>query len=178
LAQAGVSYMTKKFTFHKFTNIAYPIFALRKKPYKIIYGLDKIWCIPTEGSHMHTIDDKKLSGDYFSRLLQLEHHMLFDLTCRNLQDLLFSKAKWGIDSKGVPHDFSKLYAAKVEKRKVVKIVGNLFWLRNISYPFEITTQEIIRLEDTIYATLVFVNMEWYIKEFSYDSDLIRPYIYV
>jgi hypothetical protein len=71
-----------------------------------------------------------------------------------------------------------LYAAKIEKRQVTKVVGNLFWLRNISYPFEIPTQENISLEDTIYATMVFVNGEWFLKEFSYDSKLERPYIYV
>lgn len=169
----------KKCILRKFTDIAYPLFALKKKPYKVIYDLDVILCEPSSiSTTRYLLDDKKLSGDYFSRLLQLEHRMRFDLTCRNLQDLIFSGAKWGIDYKGIPHDFSKLAAAKVEKRKVTKVLGNLFWLRNISYPFEITTQEIIRLEDTVYATMVFVNGEWFIKEFSYDSDLVRPYIYV
>lgn len=169
----------KKTTLYKFTNIAYPLFALKQKPYKIIYDLDTILCEPSSiSTTRYLLDDKKLSGDYFSRLLQLEHRMSFDLTCRNLQDLIFSGAKWGIDYKGIPHDFSKLAAAKVEKRKVTKISGNLFWVRNISYPFEIITQEFIRLEDTVYATMVFVNGEWFIKEFSYDSDLVRPYIYV
>lgn len=130
------------------------------------------------GGHIQTLDDKRLSGDYFARLLQLDTRVKFDYTCRNVQDLIFTKVAWGIDSKAVPHDFSELVAARVEKRQVTKIVGNLFWLRNISYPFEIPTQENIRLEDTIYATMVFVNGEWFLKEFSYDSTLERPYIYV
>lgn len=128
--------------------------------------------------HLQTIDDKRLSGDYFSRLLQLNTRINFDYTCRSIQDLIFTKVAWGIDSKAIPHDFSKLSAAIVEKRQVVKVVGNLFWLRNISYPFEIPTQENIRLEDSVYATMVFVNGEWFLKEFSYDSELERPYIYV
>jgi hypothetical protein len=170
--------MTKKSILAKFKNIAFPVFALKSKPYNIVYDINKIRCQVKSEDHLQTIDDKTLSGDYFSRLLQLDRRLSFDVTCRNVQDLIFTKVAWGIDSKAMPHDFSSLYAVPVEKRQVVKVSENLFWLRNISYPFEIPTQEIIRLEDTIYATIVFVNGEWYIKEFSYDSDLVRPYIYV
>lgn len=168
----------KKTTLTKFKGINFPIFTLKSKPYKVLYDLHKISCVIKPDGHLQTVDDKRLSGDYFSRLLQLESRVKFDHTCRNVQDLIFTKAAWGIDSKAIPHDFSVLSAAKVEKRQVVKVVGNLFWLRNISYPFEIPTQETIRLEDTIYATMVFVNEEWFLKEFSYDSKLERPYIYV
>ena len=132
----------------------------------------------TSDGHMQTIDDKRLSGDYFSRLLQINNRVNFDHTCKNVQDLIFTKASWGIDSKAIPHDFSQLAAAKIEKRQVVKVTGNLVWLRNISYPFEITTQENIRLDDTIYATIVFVSGELFLKEFSYDSKVERPYVYV
>lgn len=168
----------KKTTLAKFVNITYPLFAFKKKPYKIIFSLNKIECMPTRDSGRRTIDDKSLPGDYFNRLIQLEKRLNFDFTCKNLQDLIYSEARWGIDSNAIPHDLSKLSAAIVEKRKVTKIDGNLFWLRNISYPFEITTKENIRLDDTVYATMVYVNQEWYIKEFSYDSDIVRPYIYV
>lgn len=129
-------------------------------------------------SHKHTVDDKSLAGDYFGRLLQLEKRIKFDYTCKNLQDLLFTQPKWGIDSKAIPHDFSNLVAAPVEKRQVVKVLDNLLWLRNISYPFQIPTQEKIRLTDILYATIVFVNGEWFLKEFSLSSSLERPYIYV
>lgn len=168
----------RKSTLVKFNNIAYPIFALKNKPYKIGYGTNKIYCLTSPTSHQQTIDDKSLAGDYFARLLQLENRLTFDYTCKNLQDLVFTGAKWGIDSKAIPHDFSQLFPVPVEKRQVVKIVGNLLWLRNISYPFEIPTQEKIRLEDTLYATIIFVNGEWYLKEFSLNSNLARPYIYV
>ena len=168
----------KKNTLAKFTNIAYPIFTLKSKPYQVLYDSTKIVCITTPNSHKQTIDDKSLAGDYFARLLQLENRLTFDYTCKNLQDLVFTGSKWGIDSKAIPHDFSQLFSASVEKRQVVKVAGNLLWLRNISYPFEIPTQEKIRLEDTLYATIVFVNGEWYLKEFSMNSKLARPYIYV
>jgi hypothetical protein len=168
----------KKNILAKFNNINFPIFTLKCKPYKILYDLHKITCIMKPEGHIQTIDDKRLSGDYFSRLLQLDARVSFDYTCRNVQDLIFTKVAWGIDSKAIPHDFSQLSAATIEKRQVTKVVGNLFWLRNISYPFEIPTQENIRLEDSVYATMVFVNGEWFLKEFSYDSKLERPYIYV
>jgi len=168
----------KKTILRKFHNISYPLFALKQKPYKITYELDKILCTPTAYSGRYLIDDKNLAGDYFARLIQLDKRISFDYTCRNLQDLIYVGAKWGIDSKAVTHDLSKLSPVPVEKRAVVRVDGNLFWIRNISYPFEIPTQEIIRLEDTIYATIVFVNQGWYLKEFSYDSELKRPYIYV
>jgi hypothetical protein len=78
----------------------------------------------------------------------------------------------------MPHDFSKLAAVPVEKRRVVKVVKNLIWLKNISYPFELPTTEMISLEDTTYATMVFVEGEWFLREFSYELDLKRPYVYV
>lgn len=168
----------KKTTLAKYKDIAFPVFALKQKPYKVIYDLTKISCIMKPDGHLQLVDDKSLAGDYFARLVQLKTRLTFDYTCRNVQDLIYTGASWGIDSKAIPHDFSRLTACVVEKRQVSKVHGNLFWLRNISYPFEIPTQESIRLEDTIYATMVFVNGEWFLKEFSYDSKLERPYIYV
>ena len=162
----------------KFSNIAYPIFTLAKKPSQIVYTTDTIYCIRTPNGHRDTVDDKKLSGDYFARLLQMKNRITFDYTCKNIQELIFSKSQWGIDSKAKIHDLSKRVAVPIEKRAVVKVSNNLVWLRNISYPFEIPTQENIRLEDKVYGTLVYVNGEWFLREFSYDSKLVRPYIYV
>lgn len=168
----------KKNTLAKFTNISYPVFTLTRKPYAVYYDTNKIYCLTHPTSHKQTVDDKSLPGDYFGRLLQLENRITFNHTCKNLQELIFTQAAWGVDSKAIPHDFSKKYAVHAEKRRIERIVGNLLWLRNISYPFEIPTQEKIRLEDTIYATIVFVNQEWFLKEFSINSELARPYIYV
>lgn len=162
----------------KFNNIAYPIFTLAKKPSKVIYSIDRICCVRSPNGHLETVDDRNLSGDYFARLLQMKVRVSFDYTCKNLQELLFSRSHWGIDSQAIIHDFSEFQAVPVEKRLVTKVQGNLVWLRNISYPFEITTQENIRLDDKVYGTLVYVNGEWFLREFSYDSNLVRPFIYV
>lgn len=162
----------------KFTDIAYPIFTLAKKPRQIIYTTDCIYGFKNDNSHKETIDNKNLSGDYFARLLQMKTRITFDYTCKNTQELIFSKSQWGIDSKAKIHDLSKKIAVPIDKRAVVKVHNNLVWLRNISYPFEIPTQENIRLDDKVYGTLVYVNGEWFLREFSYDSKLVRPYIYV
>ena len=50
----------------KFLGINYPFFGLVKKPYKVIYTLDKILLKRyDENSHLETVDDKTLPGDYF-----------------------------------------------------------------------------------------------------------------
>lgn len=172
-----MSLKTKK-SILKFHNIAYPIFTLKNKPFKVIYETSKIYCIINPNNHKQTVDDKSLTGDYFARLLQLEQRIKFDFTCKNLQELIFSSSKWGIDAKAIPHDFSKLEAVPAEKRLIVKTNKNLIWVKNISYPFEVTTNEAIDIKDSVYATIIQVNGEWFLKEFSYDKTLSRPYIYI
>jgi hypothetical protein len=162
----------------KFRNIKFPIFTLKKKPYSITYSASKIYCTLHPGDHKRTVDDKTLSGDYFARLMQLEHRLDFDYTCKNLQDLIFTNSKWGIDAEAIPHDFSKLEAVPVEKRLVVKTNKTLIWIKHVSYPFELLTNEKLEFKDDIYATVVYVNGEWFLKEFSYDKTLSRPYVYV
>lgn len=168
----------KKSISNKFLNIAYPIFTTRTKPYMIEYSIDKIYVIKSPNSKKELIDDKSYSGDYFSRLLQIKDRFKFDHTCKNLQDLIISKARWGMDSRAIPHDFSKLVAVPAEKRKITKIENSLVWVRNISYPFEIPTTESFSSSDELYATIIHINGEWFIKDFSYDNILSRPYIYV
>jgi hypothetical protein len=168
----------KKSISNKFYNIAYPIFTTTSKPYKIEYSIDKIYFLKSPDSKKELIDDKNYSGDYFARLLQITDRFKFDNTCKNLQDLLMSKAKWGMDSQAIPHDFSQLVAVPAEKRRVIKIDNSLVWVRGISYPFEITTSESFSNLDELYVTIIHVNGEWFIKDFSYDKVLKRPYVYV
>lgn len=156
----------------KYFNISYPIFALKKKPINIIYSIDKIQIIKNDkDSHIETIDDKKLSGDYFARLLQMSTRATFDLTCKDMQELVISKAKWGIDKNAIPHDFTTTQAFKADIRKVDRIKENIIWLKNISYPFIIPTNEVIELSDDLYAIIVNIDNEWVIREFSYEPYL-------
>lgn len=165
-------------TILKFTNINFPIFTLETKPYQITYDKYNIYCQIKPNDYKQTVDDKRLSGDYFSRLLQLKARLQFDNTCKNVQELIITKAKWGMDSKAMPHDFSKLVAAPIEIKKIVKTSGNLIWLKNISYPFEIKTKETVSLTDVTYGIIVHINNEWYLKEVSYEQTLPTDYVYV
>jgi hypothetical protein len=168
----------KKTILQKYRNIEYPIFVTNAKPYAIEYTLDKIYFIRYKNSHKELLDNKSYSGDYFARLLQIKNRFSFDSTCKDLQQLLISKAKWGMDSKAVPHDLSKLQAVPAEKRRVQKIINSIVWIQGISYPFEIATKESFSNLDNLYVTIVYVNGEWFIKDFSYDKILKRPYVYV
>lgn len=152
----------------KFENISFPIFTTERVPFNIIYDHTKIQCQYIKNGIMETIDDKSLKGDYFSRLFQLDTRFIFHNTCRNVQDLIYCKAKWGMDAAAMPHNFSKLDIVPSDIREIIKTKQNLFWLKNISYPFEIMTKENITLNDKTYARIVLVNKEWYIKEFLMD----------
>lgn len=157
----------------KYKGINFPLFTLSKQPYRLEYTLDKIYIYKQSTSHRELLDDKNLKGNYFERLLQLDQRITFDFTCTSLQDLVYCKAKWGVDINGTPHNFSNNYSAKVDYRQVERTRGNLIWLKKISYPFELNTTEKIDLTDTLYATIVHINNEWYIKNFSLDQPKLH-----
>jgi hypothetical protein len=163
---------------NKFNNISYPFFGLTKKPYETIYSLDKIYIRKYKDSHLETVDDKNISGDYFYRLLTLDNRLKFDYTCKNLQDVIISNIKWGLDCKAVPHDLSSQESVPADKRKVTRIKGNLIWLKNISYPFILSTNESIKVVDELYASIVRVENEWYIREFTYEKELKRAVVLI
>lgn len=159
----------------KLHNLSFPIFTLSRKPYGLVYKEDKIYCRRHPDSHLELLDDKSIPGDYFNRLLTLETRIHFDHTCRNIQDLLYTKAKWGMDCNAQPCDFSQMYYVPAEKRLVTKITDNLVWLKNISYPFVLATKEKVSLTEELYATIVYVNNEWYILDFATNKYLGRKH---
>ena len=140
--------------------------------------MDKIYIRKYKDSHLETVDDKNISGDYFSRLLTLDNRLKFDYTCRDLQDIIISNVKWGIDCKAIPHDLSTQESVSADKRKVTRIKGNLVWLKNISYPFTLNTKESVNVVDDLYASIVRVNNEWYIREFTYEKELKRATVLI
>ena len=152
-----------------FKKITYPLFGLYSKPYNISFTLEKIYINRNKDSHKETVDDKSLEGDYFARLLQLEKRVEFDCTCKDLQQLILKRPSWGMDAKATPFDLSTPMYCRGIKRRVVKTIDNLLWLDKISYPFKIPTEENLSFDDTIYATLVSINNEWYIKHFTFDD---------
>lgn len=153
---------------NKFSSIVYPFFGIKQKPYTVSYDLTKIQLKRTYTGHFETVDDKTLKGDYFARLAQMEQRLKFDFTCKDLQEVIYSGCKWGMDSKANPHDLSSPLIVLTRCAKVVKVNDNLVWFRHISYPFKIPTKERLELNEDIYGHLVQVENEWYIREFSYE----------
>ena len=153
-----------------FKLIKFPFFGLYKKPEKISFTLDKIFINRTLSSHKETVDDKSLTGDYFARLLQLDRRINFDCTCKDLQQLVFQRPTWGMDADAKPFDLSERSYHTSIKRKVVKTVDNLIWINKISYPFHVPTQEELSFDiESLYAVMISINDEWYIKQFTIDN---------
>lgn len=165
-------------TTSKFEGITYPLFALKSKPYQLVYSTERICAIKTKGSNLETVDDKSLPGDYFSRLLQLVTRLKFDYTCKNLQDVIYTKPAWGMDSLAQPVDLTKREAVTAKCLKVRRIKNNLVWLDSISYPFKVSTNEELIVQDSIYAVVVNINYEWYILSFSSDKQTMNKTIYI
>ena len=153
-----------------FKLIKFPFFGLYKKPENISFTLDKIFINKTLSSHKETVDDKSLTGDYFARLLQLDRRINFDCTCKDLQQLVFQRPTWGMDADAKPFDLSERSCYTSIKRKVVKTVDNLIWINKISYPFHVPTQEELSFDiESLYAVMISINDEWYIKQFTIDN---------
>jgi len=154
-----------------FESINYPFFGLYKKPENISFTLDKIFVNRTLSSHKETVDDKSLDGDYFARLLQLERRLEFDCTCKDLQQLVFERPLWGMDATATPFDLSERNYHVSIKKAIRKIKGNLIWIDKISYPFKMPTNENLEFPlDTLYATMVSINNEWFIKHINIDDS--------
>ena len=39
------------------------------------------------------------------------------------------------------------------------------WLEKIAYPFKLNTDQILHIEDILYGRVIYVNNEWFLKEF-------------
>ena len=153
--------------------IKFPLFGLYKKPYELKYSLAKIQLRRDENSHLETVDDKNFAGDYFARLAQLNKRLMFDVTCKDVQQLIYERPKWGMDSNARPVDLSEKIYCVATKRPVVKVRDNLIWFKGISYPFKIPSNDELHLLDKIYGILVSYRNEWFIKEFTFDDRPLR-----
>ena len=154
-------------------DISFPLFGLYKKPYEIKYSLSKIQLKRGENSHLETVDDKNLTGDYFARLAQLNKRLMFDVTCKNVQQLIYERPKWGMDANARPVDLSEKIYCAATKRPVIKVRDNLIWFKGISYPFKIPSNDELHLLDKIYGILISYRNEWYIKEFTFDDAPLK-----
>lgn len=154
-----------------FETIKFPFFGLYKKPERISFTLNKIFVNRTLSSHRETVDDKALEGDYFARLLQLDKRLHFDCTCKDLQQLIFERPLWGMDSEATPFDLSdRSYHVSI-KKLIRKIEGNLIWVDKISYPFKMPTNENIQYSSrSLFAVMISVQNEWFIKDITIDDS--------
>ena len=151
--------------------IKYPIFTLSKKPFDINYTSYQIKIKKTESSSWETVDDRTYGGDYFTRLLQLEYRVAFDYTCRNLQDLILSNSKWGVDSAAKIHEMPTYRTFKTIRRKIVRTNKNFIWVKYISYPFQIKTMQDLDFNtDNLFADLIMVDKKWFIKGFINEEN--------
>ena len=81
-----------------------------------------------------------------------------------------------MDANANPVDLSNSLKCKVIKRKINKTKQNLVWFNSISYPFTIPTNEILDLKEDIYAIMVQVDNEWFIKSFTDDNKPVRNWM--
>jgi hypothetical protein len=159
----------------KFEGITYPFFGLIEKPYAISYDLSKIYVIRRKDSHRETVDDKSLQGDYFARLAQMNQRLKFDTTCANLQQLIISKVRWGMDANAKPYDLTQQESVKATSKQIIKTRGPHIFVKGITYPFTMPTNETLDFEksDELFMTLVFINKEWYPFEITNELKNIK-----
>jgi len=159
----------------KFDGITYPFFGLIEKPYAISYDLSKIYVIRRKDSHRETVDDKRLQGDYFARLAQTNQRLKFDTTCANLQQLIVSKVRWGMDANAKPYDLTQQESVKATSKQIIKTRGPHIFVKGITYPFTMPTNETLDFEksDELFMTLVFINEEWYPFEITNELKNIK-----
>jgi len=159
----------------KFDGITYPFFGLLEKPYAISYDLTKIYVIRQKDSHRETVDDKSLQGDYFARLAQMNQRLKFDITCSNLQQLIVSKIRWGMDANAKPFDLTQQEFVRATSRQIIKTRGSHVFVKGITYPFTMPTNETLEFEksDELFMTLVFINDEWHPFEITNELKNIK-----
>lgn len=152
----------------KFSRISFPLFGL-KNVIKFEFTLDKVFT--TINSQKLIVDDKNIKNNsYLSRLIELDsrkdyQRIKFDLTIRNMEELLKSNCKIGIDNLGNIYNFDIKEQVKYSEREIIKIKEHYFWFKNISYPFKIeleNMEEIINNKSYYYGKLTYINKNWYL----------------
>jgi hypothetical protein len=160
----------------KFRYLKFPIFGL-KDYIKLEYTLDKIYA--HKENQKYIIDDKTIPNhSYLSRLIELDsrkdyQRLKFDFTIRNIEELLKSKCKLGIDDSGVIHNFTIRERVRYAEKRIVKIKDNYIWFKNISYPFKIPSEmikEVIKNREYYYGQLVYIVNTWYFLQFTDEKS--------
>jgi hypothetical protein len=151
----------------KFSKISFPIFGL-KDLIKFEFTIDKIFT--TINNQRFIVDDKTIKNqNYLSRLIELDskkgyQRLKFDFTIRNMEELLKSNCKIGIDNLGNIHTFDIKEQFKYSEREIIKIVLPYLWFKGISYPFKLELDNIHEISDNssfYYGKMVYIDKNWY-----------------
>ena len=54
--------------------------------------------------------------------------------------------------------------------KIKKVKDNFVWLDKVAYPFKINTKEVLFIDEILYARIIYINNEWYLKEFLMEPN--------
>ena len=165
--------------------IIYPAFALKEAPYKVYYT-DTDIRITKQPEGKEFIFDIMVDNieSYVERLFymeeEVENRIQFDYTILNKEQLVFSYEKigWCVDSVGKIYNLSYKQNLPVECRKVKKIKDNSIWLDKILAPFDLKIPVDSSNIDELWATIVFINNEWFIKSFSYEYENYSDYMVI
>lgn len=159
----------------KFSNIKFPFYGLKNKPENIRYNNHNISI-----NNQIIVDYGNFKGDYFTRLVRIRktfpnNSITYDYTATNLQELIKSPIKWGLDARGKIFDLSKKEQFPIKCIKRKKIKDDLLWVRGVSYPFEIKYDLAATISDIMWIIIVNIDLTWYLYDFIYyyeKKDLI------
>jgi len=160
----------------KYKDIVFPFFGRKQNPYSVKYKKDII--LVKIHSHSKdavldyvTEDNKNLS--YFTRLADLDNRLEFEVTCRNLTELLNTKVNWGVDSQGKVFDLVNMERLPARIAKIRKFKEGLIWVNLVSYPLEISkTIDLSSLDlSVLKAVIVYVDKTWVLYNFTYENEI-------
>ena len=166
--------------------IEYPAFALKDVPFKVSYKDDSI--IITRQPHGKEYIFDIMVEDvekYSERLFKLEEQhpddrIVFDYSIINREQLVFSyeNLEWCVDSSGQIYNLTHKQNLPVECRKVIKLKDKKIWLDKILAPFDLKVPVENSNVDELWATIVNINGEWFLKSFSYEYENYSDYIVI
>lgn len=158
----------------KFWGIQFPIFCLKKTPYKYSVRLDTITIQKTEEEKPSTVDQFDSSVPLLNRYIKVkDDSFAFDYTCLNLSQLITKRIEWGIDSTARAFDFRKLQTFKARNVKIRRLKGNLIWVDTVTYPYKIPQHSVSPELLDQYVTIVYVDNVWYLYRFTSFSEKVK-----
>ena len=165
--------------------INYPAFGLKEAPFQVKYGETDIRIIKHPGGKEYIFDQMIEDVDsYTERLFKIEddteNRIQFDYTVLNREQLVFSyeNIDWCVDQTGKIYNLQHKQNLPVQCRKVIKVKGDKIWLDKILAPFELKVPVEESNIDELWATIVGINKEWFVKSFSYEYIEYKNYYVV